>query len=369
MLEGYYGQEPFDLRLTVLLLFRYLKQILLITLAGTVLFGGWYYGKNVLWVNLTQAPQYTITTTYKIDYRDPPTKAGDYYINEATWNTYVASTEFTENVLTHLSQDGAVPELGELTPQQLAGMLAATVASDIQVPSVTVTADSSAHAAAICEAVRRTMTEDFPAGNEEVAAIRVIDEQPVPVLKERDVRCGRAFALSAVLSGFFAVAFFLLRELGNDRIELPAQIRTRYGIKCIGGMDEQGVQQEALVRENLLYLVGEKASGDRPVVSVCPVSEEQDIGAVTQTLAKLCGESVSATIQAVPSVMLCPEGCAALRKSDVVILATEAGNHVGKPLEQVLELLYTQDVKVDAALLVGADERLIRTYYRMGGRP
>ena len=48
MLEGSYGREPFDLRLTVLRMIRQLNIIAGFTLAGTLVFGGGYYLKNVL---------------------------------------------------------------------------------------------------------------------------------------------------------------------------------------------------------------------------------------------------------------------------------------------------------------------------------
>ena len=48
MLQGSYGKEPFDLRLTVLRLLRKLHIIIGVTLLGVFLFGGGYYVKNVL---------------------------------------------------------------------------------------------------------------------------------------------------------------------------------------------------------------------------------------------------------------------------------------------------------------------------------
>ena len=91
MWEGYYGKEPFDLRLTALRLMRNLNKILLITLAGTLLFGGGYYVKNVL---LHTEKEYSATSTYMVEYVNPPKQSGDYYINHMSWNTLVQSEEF-----------------------------------------------------------------------------------------------------------------------------------------------------------------------------------------------------------------------------------------------------------------------------------
>ena len=63
MWEGSYGKEPFDLRLTVLRLIACMDKVLIFTLAGTLLFGGGYYVKNVL---LRPETQYGITSVYRV---------------------------------------------------------------------------------------------------------------------------------------------------------------------------------------------------------------------------------------------------------------------------------------------------------------
>ncbi len=97
MWEGSYGKEPFDLRLTVLRLLACADRILLLTLAGTLLFGGGYYVKNVL---LRQEKQYGITSVYRVEYAVEEEKdVGTVYINEMSWNTYLHSQEFLDAVM------------------------------------------------------------------------------------------------------------------------------------------------------------------------------------------------------------------------------------------------------------------------------
>ena len=99
MWQGSYGREPFDFRLTVLRFLRNLGKIVVLTLVGTLIFGGGYYVKNVL---LGPKPQYSTTSTYKVEYVNPPVESGDYYINEMTWNTLVQSTTFLAHVQSNL---------------------------------------------------------------------------------------------------------------------------------------------------------------------------------------------------------------------------------------------------------------------------
>ncbi len=97
-MQGSYGKEPFDLRLTVLRMMRRLDKIIMVTLAGTLLFGGGYYVKNVL---LRGEPQYSAVSTYKIEYADEDWAQNGTYINATTWNTYVHTEEFLEMVQKH----------------------------------------------------------------------------------------------------------------------------------------------------------------------------------------------------------------------------------------------------------------------------
>lgn len=48
MWKGYYGKEPFDLRLAALRLAYRLPLLVAVTLLGALLTGGGYYAKNVL---------------------------------------------------------------------------------------------------------------------------------------------------------------------------------------------------------------------------------------------------------------------------------------------------------------------------------
>ncbi|MDE7114597.1 MAG: hypothetical protein K2O57_10545, partial [Acetatifactor sp.] len=66
---------------------------------------------------------------------------------------------------------------------------------------------------------------------------------------------------------------------------------------------------------------------------------------------------------AVPTPLLSPETAETLREADGVLLVVEAGLHVGRHLEYVLEFLTAQDISVTAALLWNADETLLRCYY------
>lgn len=355
MWEGSYASEPFDLRLTILRMFRSLKWVMLFTLLGTFVFGGGYYIKNVI---LGEPPKYEQTITCKLEYTNPPLQSGDYYINEMTWNTYVDSEEFGNMlwnsepfVLMDVTLDMWIG-----IPGGTAEALSAAVASDIHVPSVTVSTPVAEKTETLCKTVQEVLTGVFAESVPEVASIKVIDVSDVELVRP-DVRPLRAVILSALLSCFFSIIFILLREIGADSIWLPATLRRRYGLKTLGTIYSMEL------RENARYLLNGKHK-----IAVCTVDDginPQDVTKSMKDILQKCEDGQKDWI-AVPSPLLCPEAAETLRQADGVILAVEAGLHAGKPLERVLEYFAAQEVSVTAALLWNADEMLIRVYYRTG---
>lgn len=345
-----WAKEPFDLRLTVLRMMRNLHIILGVTLLGTLLFGGGYYVKNVM---LRPNTTYAATSTYRVSYVEEPSKSGDYYINEMTWNTYVDSKEFTDAVFARLEE----PFKGTVaSAQELATMIDAKLASDVHVPSTVVTTNSESLTLNVAWAVEQTMIQEFVESNEQVAKIEVI----TPALSAQevvpDVRPFRAVVLSGILSFFFVVVLFLLKEIGSNGIWLPATLRRRYGIKVLGTINSP----EFLTNLEFVF-------GDSKKVAVCAIDQEvnpvEAIDALANKWRVEAGEEQTPEWIPIPAPMLCPESSNAMRQADSVLLVVKAGKYAEKTLEYVLEYLATQEIEVTAALLWDADEWLIRMYY------
>lgn len=352
MWEGSYGKEPFDLRLTVLRLIAKLDVVLIVTLIGTLLFGGGYYVKNVL---LRAEKQYGVTSVYRVEYVVEEEKdVGTVYINEMSWNTYLHSQEFLDAVMTHLKESARSMDsdwADRITVEEVSEALEAFLASDLRVPSTTVTTDWTAKSLMIARAVEQAMTEDFPAGIREISEIRVIDAPETAEEVIPDVRPGRAFALSAVLTCFFTVVILLLKETGDDNIWLPATVSRRYGVKTAGTLESLELS------ENLRYFYEGKKR-----VAVCGMQSDTDPVKLLASLREKCAADMTQWY-AVPSPVLCPESCRALREAEGILLAVQAGAHAGKQLEHCLEYLQQQDCKVTSVILLDADEKLIKAYY------
>lgn len=345
MLEGSYGKEPFDFRLTVLRMIRQLHIIIGVTLVGAIIFGGGYYVENVLCAKT----MYSAGSTYHVEYDVTEEKdVGTIYVNETSWNTYLDSELFL-NAVQERCETG-------LTNEELAQVLSAKLASDLRVPSTWVTMENPENCVPIAKAAEAVMTEVMPKEIRELVKVSLIDSASAAVPVERDVRVGRAVVLSAAVSCFFAVVFLLLKELGDDSIWLPATIRRRYGLKVVGTVESVGLS------ENISYLFGGKKR-----VALCGADSKTDPVQLTGQLKERCPQVVAeGEWIPVPTPLLCPEGVGVLREADGVLLAVKAGSRVGKPLENVLEYMEQQDCEITAVILCNADEWLIRNYYRFG---
>lgn len=349
MREVYYGKEPFDLRLTVLRMLRQMHKIVIVTVLGTILFGGGYYVKNIL---LRAENLYAAKSIYRVEYEmSEATAVSVIYINEMSWNTYVDTQNFIDAVQLHMKRFNQQNGLQvTVSDEELRESITAVLASDLRVPSTIVTTENPDKSVRIALAVETVMTEDFPGWIREVESISVIDpgdtaEEVIP-----DVRPVRALVLSAVLSCFFVVILMLLKETGDDGIWLPASLWKRYGLKAAGTMDSRELA------ENIAgFFEGKKK------VAVCAVQECVDSAEVLRELKRKAGELQGWF--ALPSPISHPEVCRELRGTEGILLALKAGAHAGKQLEYVVEYLEQQDCNITAVIVKDADERLIREYY------
>ena len=355
MWKGYYKKEPFDLKLALLRLLFNLHWILLVTILGTLIFGGGYYVKNVL---LRTEKSYRATSAYMVEYVDPDWYNNGKYINHMTWNTWINSKEFLDNVDRHLKEEG-LPYPAEMDDKII---LTARVDSDLRVPFIEVTTYAPELSLSIAKAIEITMMEDFAAGiPKDVASVRVIDpalEAPEVI---PDVRPARAFVLSAILSCFFAVTIFLLREWGSDSIWIMSTLYYRYGLKVLDTIDKVAFQ-----RGNLFYYK------DMKRIAVCTIDDSVDTTEVSEFMRQMDLELGEDSFQEnrwipVPALSLCGEVCDTLRAADGILLVVKAGPHAGKPLEYALRYLAQQECGITCAILWGEDKKMSKIYYGLDG--
>ena len=352
-----WGKEPFDLRLTVLRLIRALPGILVVTLVGTILFGGGYALKNIVFRG---EKTYGAVDTFLVEYADENYAVNLKYINESSWNLWMQSDVFRELVSEHLGdahRDLAAKNIGE--------MLKVSVPSDLRVARVTAVSRNPKEAETLLAAVSTALTEDFPKVMEDVRSIRLTDQEEAVEIRP-DVRPIRACILAAMLSAFFAVLCFLICELTFEKIWLPTGLVERYGLKNMG---RSGTIE---FNTNLHYFFQNK-----PRIGVCfesinsknkeKASEASGSRDWEELLKELTASEGISEFQflSVPNPLSNPAGVAALREMDGVLLVVRSGEDV-RHLEYILDYLNGQDVQISAAYLWREDTWLVDNYYRFG---
>lgn len=344
-MECNYAREPFDLRLTVLRLFKKAPVIVLAVLLGTLVFGGGYYLVKVV----LPETMYGAESVYCVEYAVDPNTENEYtYINEMSWNTWLHTKDCLDDVEANL---GFV-----MDREELSGAISGAVKSDVRMPSTLVVTKDPELSLKIAGALEKSFV-NFARRQKQIDSIQVVTPAEKAEKVLLDARPVRACILSALLSCFVIVVILMLKETGDDAIWLPAVISGRYGRKTLGTAGSKSFA------ENVEYLFR-----DMDKVGVVPVREDIRIGEVIDVLKDAGGQELSDGKQprqwlAAPSVTENPECSRFLRDMDGVLLVVKAGAHAGKSLEYALEYLDNQDCPVTAVLLWQADEALIRAYY------
>ena len=244
-----------------------------------------------------------------------------------------------------------------LQGKELGSTLKATVPSDLRVVRIAATALDPVEADTLLEAVKTAMTEDFPSVMEDIAAITVTDTERAAV-DVPDVRPVRAFVLAFIVGFLFALLFFVVRELTQERIWLPTTFTKVYGVR------DTGLLGTAVFAKNLLYFLS--GEGDAASLRVAVVSAgKEENGEEFIEKASAVKELKGISFFTLPCPLESPEGVNSLRGADGVVILVKAGTDA-KYLEWLLHFLDQQAVIVTACTLWKEDRWLVNTYYKLG---
>lgn len=347
-----YGKEPFDMRLFALLCIRRLWVVLAGAVAGVVLVGGIYYLKNVTFGGVIP---YTIDSKYYVEYAVDPSDQQLYsYFESYTWNDLIKSDAMVAEMLKKLN----LP----MTEQELKDSFEAELVSDLRICYIhTVHEDAQT-----AREIDRVAGEAIVAvGERQKELIEVsLSSRGEPRLTMPDVRTLRACVLGVVFGVFFSVFGLGMKEILEEKIYVPGTLAGRYGIPVAGYVSREGKLSEELAAQLAGLLQGKQKIG------VTAVNGELDLAGVVKLLEQkrkpVGGGKLPQEYIAVPSLWQAPEAGEALLDQDGVLLLVEADHDLGRGIEETLRLLGQMEVSVDAMVLVGADDRLIRHYTGIG---
>lgn len=356
MWEWSYAKEPFDMKLLVI---RFIKNIwipVVAALLGAAIIGGSYF----LVADVFGGPDtYEVTSTYYVEYGIAPETGNEYtYINYVSWNNWIKTDYFVENIWSCALEEGLEPEKYGIEKDDLKAFLFGDLPSDLHMPTSKVTTGDPELTKILSVAVEKAFGM-FAEDQKEIENIKVVDTTDVTV-SDKNIRTFRACVLGGVLGAFFALIVMFLYYIADDGIYVPATFACRYGIPVLGTVAGYGEEMHLGkgTAEDVAYRFKECKT-----IAVTSVEEETDLKAVAALLQDMEKEFIC-----IPSILQVPEAAEKLRETDGILLLAESGICNGKQIEKALYQLKVQDCKVEGVLLTGVDERLLKTYELTGYR-
>lgn len=313
MWECNYGSEPMDLKLLVLRLLKKIWIPILAAVLGVLLVGGPYFLKHV---TFGPAKEYEAVTDFYMDYAVQPDGTEYTYFNQTTWTQLITDDVFTDSILGYLKEQGI-----EVDKDALRKSLYATMLSDTRIVTTTVTTNDPQLTMQINDALILAM-QDFGENQKEIAAVRILQQPDEASLAIADVRTFRACMLGLVIFVFIALLSMLCYFILDDSIYVPITFERRYHVPMAGTMEDPQMPE-------LLKVLTEGREVEQIPVDTRISPEE-------------------------------------LAKKQEVVLLVKAGAQNGKQIEQMLSLCVKCHVKVAAAILTDADQKLVKAYEMPG---
>lgn len=352
MWECSYAREPMDFKLFWIRFFRKIWIFLAGILAGILFIGGGYFLKKVVFA---PEKQYRVVGEIYIEYQEKENATIEAVcFNQVTWASLVKTEEFLTDMQKQLRAAGT-----DMTQQQLADSISATLLSDVRIVTTTVVTGDPALSVKISEALQNAILH-FGERQKEITATRIMTAPDEAELVMLDIRTLRAVLLGAVVGGFVTLAAMLLYFTLDDSIYIPAAFERRYKIPMLGtpASKELSVNFER-------FCGGLKKVAVTAVSESVPIKEaETFLTCVSEKTAT--AEQEAAAITGYSCVEEAPEHAAALRAADGIVLVVSAGRHDGKQIEKTISFLDKQGCNICGALLWDADETLLKWYYGCG---
>ncbi|MDR2547397.1 MAG: hypothetical protein LBC96_07840 [Lachnospiraceae bacterium] len=256
--------------------------------------------------------------------------------NGFTWNDLIHSDLVMDYIVAALKETGNQGQFfasDEVMNEELRdNCIRGDIYSDLRLLTVTVASASREMSAFIQDGMERGLLE-FAAAQAEIASMEIITSA-APQLVVWDNHLHRAIIAGAVFS--FILSFFIwwLYYILDDSLYTTADINQRYphealGILLAGETLDTLTPYFAEVKENIAFHTKEKANVRYLAVDELPYPDGEE-----------------------------------LRQSDGVIVTIPYGKRNGKVVERCLGYLHTQQVAVIGLLIVEADVKFLRSYYR-----
>ncbi len=326
MYECSYSREPVDYRLMFLKLLKRIWAIPTGIVAGIVIVAGIY-----LAVKTASGKDYLVENVYYLNFANADDGSEFTWVNQYTWNEIADMGLFTDEALKACD--------GVLSTEDIRNMTTFELFSDYRYLHLRVITKDPSLSKKLAESYEKSL---YTYTQEHKEFAEVVCEQHGEAEDVTNLRISEMVILGAVL-GFAAVIVLLLaREAVDTSVYLPSTLERRFHITCLGAlsMKEYEINCERLCKDKKVALMD--VDGNQFEESILCATKTRNISNI-----------VDGEMNEDP-----------LSSDEILIVTVKAANKNGKKLERLLEQLTRSGVKVDALLLTGEDEKLIKRYYR-----
>lgn len=328
------SREPMDHRLLWLRFLRKVWIVPLAVLAGVVLVGSAYFYSRT---GARGGRTYQAESMFYLDFAENAQGEEYGYYNYFTWNEVIHTDFFMDYAREKMG--------GELTGEEVASYVTATVESDVRYLYVRCNTHSPELSVRLAAAMEEIVPQ-FADFRKELQAIELVKAGD-SAKDSSKVRMGNAFFLGGCLGFGTSVLWLLIALTVDTAVYLPATVEKRYRIACLGApfLPEYAPNWERFL----------KGAAKAAMVFVDEDRPDEDFAVQGSAGAEIvnCGNPVEH-----------PEELERIRECDAVLLVLKAGCKNDKAFERLLEQLGRQDIKVTAAILASADKKLLSDYYR-----
>ena len=330
-----YAREIIDGKLLCLRFLRKIYVIVIGTIVGAILFGGVYFLCRRL---LPPEKEYEAGLSVYLEYyRGEEEPLGWVCFTQDAWKEFVVSDDFVSDVLEQLSQT--------VTKEEYLNSISSVLLPDGRVLSVTVTTPEPAKSVAIARAIVQAV-DDFADTQERILWTRPLTVPDGASLKLVDDRTVNTAVLGAVVGFLLSGLFVLYRLTVDDSVYVPELFACRYRLPMIGTLSAPELKEnfEAVYREQTPV-----------IIFVDDAADDEKTEVVNALRAKTgCRELAMKDIREIMSDR---------NDNTEVLIAVKSGAHNGKRIQRMLQQLCIKGTKVCAAVLLDADESLLRAYY------
>ncbi|MBR5355780.1 MAG: hypothetical protein IK121_02545 [Lachnospiraceae bacterium] len=326
MWECNYSREPINYRLLWLRLIKKWWRVPVSIIAGAlIVFGVYFFYKTVI-----TGRTYLVENKYYINFAEDSSGKQYDWVNQYTWSELADMNVFIDGIYEDLS--------GSVSKDDLRKASDCTIEADGRYLYMRITTNSPELSQRIADSYEKTLFA-FCESHKEFKEITC--EHKGEVKENSNIRVVEMLIVGAVCGLLVLCVFWLIKEINDTSIYIPATLEYRYHIPTLGAKSMEEYEENSRH-----FLEGKKTA-------LIFVDEETDI---ELPFAK--------EVKAFKNPCLNPEGLKDISEYDAKVLAVKAGNHNGKQIERVIEELTRLEIKVDAFVLTDEDEKLIKKYYK-----